>query len=297
MPKRIFKYYNIASSESIEFGDWTDVNGNKASEENKLNQSWDPYNTLSFNRNIKISIDEFKNSTSLKENDECRIISTWYSSGTSLKNADKKEGNFLDFKINKENINCNISLKIDGSLIGEKLVISTNICLLKNNSNSAVAANSQGSILWQDRQEILLEGHGSLFPVEVNSFPKSYSNANWYLSIGEMTASISGGLRLYINGDKENLINDINSVENNGEISKIIYADIARLIVLKSIHDPEFRKNTLIKNETYSDNTVGKCAYDLIKLYLKKSPNEIYEQYIFDPLAFERDIQHKFSDL
>tara|TARA_B100001063_G_scaffold243481_1_gene274193 strand:+ start:390 stop:1286 length:897 start_codon:yes stop_codon:yes gene_type:complete len=296
MPRKSFKDYSIASQESVLINEWINQDGKIAFENSVLNQKWDPYNYIYLSNKVTINSSKLLASTHLSKEDEFRIIATWFSSGTNLKGAGKEIGFCHDFKPLEENHYFDVKLNIDGSHVGEKFIVSLKLCLINRNSFSNISAIQPGSILWEDTNEIILEGQGSLFPMEVCKFPKSYSNANWYLDVGEMSAPVSGGLRLYINVEKTDLINNLNSKELSNDFFKIIYSDIARQIILRALHDEEFRSASIDSNTDYFKNgTVGKCAFDLIKMYLKKKPHELFNQYQLNPLEFERDIQHSFS--
>ena len=96
---------------------------------------------------------------------------------------------------------------------------------------------------------------------------------------------------------KTELINSINSKENSTDFSKIIYCDVARQIIITALHDEDFMSETQNNEEqVFANGTVGKCAFDLIKIYLKKTPQELYKQYQLNPMDFEKEIQHSFSN-
>ena len=297
MPRRSFKDFTVASEDSIAFSEWTNLDGQPAIENKTLNQKWDPYNFISLSTNVSVDTKKLLQSTNLTDKDTFRIIASWHSPGTTLKGAGKNTGEYHNFIADKDNLNFEVKLNVDGSLVGEKLFISLKLCLVKKLSTSPISPAILGSVLWENTNEIILEGEGSMFPMQVRKFPKSYSNASWYLDMGEMSAPVSGGLRLYINAEKEELINSINSKESSTDFSKIIYCDVARQIILGALHDDDFRSATQNNEEqVFANGTVGKCAFDLIKIYLKKSPMELYNQYQLNPLEFERDIQHSFSN-
>ena len=297
MPRRSFKDFTVASEDSIAFSEWKNLDGQPAIEDKTLNQKWDPYNFISLSTNVSVDTKKLLQSTNLTDKDTFRIIASWHSPGTTLKGAGKNTGEYHDFIADKDTLNFEVKLNVDGGLVGEKLLISLKLCLVKKLSTSPISSAVLGSVLWENTNEIILEGEGSLFPMQVCKFPKSYSNANWYLDMGEMSAPVSGGLRLYINDAKEELINNINSKESSTDFSKIIYCDVARQIILRALYDDDFRSATQTnEKQVFANGTVGKCAFDLIKIYLKKSPQELYNQYQLNPLEFERDIQHSFSN-
>jgi len=297
MPRRSFKDFTVASEDSIAFSEWKNLDGQPAIEDKTLNQKWDPYNFISLSTNVSVDTKKLLQSTNLTDKDTFRIIASWHSPGTTLKGAGKNTGEYNDFIADKDTLNFEVKLNVDGSLVGEKLFISLKLCLVKKLSTSPISPAILGSVLWENTNEIILEGEGSLFPMEVHKFPKSYSNASWYLEMGEMSATVSAGLRLHINDEKKELINSINSKESSTDFSKIIYCDVARQIIITALQDTDFRSVTQNNEEqVFANGTVGKCAFDLIKIYLKKSPMELYNQYQLNPLEFERDIQHSFSN-
>ena len=297
MAKKCFNHFNTSNDECFNnIGEWLDSDGSKSIENGMLNQPWDPYMELTFTRNISINGDLFLKSASLEENDLLRIRNCWLSSGTDLKGASEEKYDFTvgDCK-EKNNIFFQVPLTIPGYKMSNDLVLKTIISLVEKKSRSNVSAIISGSILWQDETKVIIEGASPMFPTDIVSFGKTYENANWFLEIGDLESTISGGMRLKINSNKKKYKEDVIS---DNQIKDQLYMDLARQIIVHCITtDEEFRTiNQLEQFNKYKKDTIGECGLNLIKAKMKGlTPSALHSLYISDPLLFDRKIQHFFS--
>lgn len=98
-----------------------------------------------------------------------------------------------------------LSLSLDGSLLGEELILRPSIILLSASDAraSTLTPSRKGSRLWSSDIRVRLEGTGSQFPTSKLDFKENGikpTNALWLLKISsDLEAHFSSAVRLYLN--------------------------------------------------------------------------------------------------
>ena len=185
-----------------------------------------------------------------------------------------------------------------GNLIGTKLLLQTSVILLKNNSGKEFSATVPGSILWDFQDEVIVEGDGSFFPTIRTAFGKHYSNATWYLDIGDLNENVSAALTLYLNEEKKEFIEALNGDDDNSKrLTSFLRTDIARQMIMHGLADDEFRKIDSLDDKTiYEEDTIGAAIFHLIKTQFSQTPAALFPELNINPLDLEKQIQHKFLE-
>lgn len=189
-----------------------------------------------------------------ERNAKLGLALTWYCKKTKqIQTLKLKEFEFS---------NDNASLVFEGEIsfvpgsLSEKLNLRFIIYLVKNDLKDMMAS-TEGTILGIiDEYEIILEGDGSLFPIE--QIDDTRSNFTYEVNINYTD--------LYEEFDKDHICLLINSskLENSSEnilkneLFKEILSDFF-ISIFQDIKDKGYDINSILENE-YDDNTIGKAV-------------------------------------
>jgi hypothetical protein len=116
----------------------------------------------------------------------------------------------LKRRIDRHASEVDIRLALPGMELSRRLQIQTSLVLARPAANrSGISPGSAGARLWQDVEDIALEGDASRFPMESVSFRKVFpgtgrEDALWFLhwQPSSLHADFLGAVRLYVNSDQ-----------------------------------------------------------------------------------------------
>ena len=296
MAKEIFKPFAVADERiMIDSGEWLDDKDQPLIDDGLLSKRWSPNIILELNRNIIFDTKKLMEQTGLEINDKIRVCSSWYSSGTNIRSS-LSENFYEDITLVNEvsEIHHSANLSIPGLLISDQITLRNNIILLEKNNKNLKSAELKGSILWEDHETISLEGRSPLFPIETTSFPQSYNNANWFLEISaeDLNSTISGGMRLYINSNKSEYLENF---FKDPKYINLIFNYLVKQIIEHCLYDDDFNSIEFIESANYENDSIGNLALQLISKITNQNPRKLYDIVKYKPVEFDRLIQHTFS--
>ena len=147
--------------------------------------------------------------------------------------------------------------------------------------------------MWQDSNEIILEGKNPLFPIEELNFAQSYHNANWFLEISsDLSSTITSGIKLYINSLKHDFLQELLI---DSKVQNLVSYEIVKQILIHCFDEDDFIIINDMNLQKYNDNTIGAVAINLIRRIENFTPESLYNMYKNTPLKFDRLIQHHFT--
>jgi len=194
-----------------------------------------------------------------------------------------------------------VQLKIQGGLLQGSVHLRTCCVLLAPDSNDPLAPKEPGSLIWRTSQEVLLEGSGARFPIEVQKFAENEKFAGWSLSIlDDFDWPFLGGVRLFVNANNERVGKAV-ATEQPGEAEELvrssIYYDVGRQLVATAVASDEFRErfDTNRNTSVYAANSIGNALWALLNTFVQdKSASELNALRVTDPSRFESLMQHRF---
>jgi hypothetical protein len=143
-----------------------------------------------------------------------------------------------------------IAISVDGRELGGTLELRTAVVLEQAAQGSEFTAHVPGSVLWEDRQRVRLQGDAPLFPISVVSFERAgfAPHAPWHLEIRlDLTAPLHASIRLYLNSAATSVVaafaNAATPTDEQRAILRAVYADVARLMVEHSLNQEELHRS------------------------------------------------------
>jgi hypothetical protein len=203
--------------------------------------------------------------------EECRLPSTatvrlgltWYSQGTTLRGS----GDFYDLNLLPETESSDLELFVDGTKLANRISLEVRLVLLRAPDDSPVfAAHRPGSVLWSTQKEVILEGTGSRFPVELVDFgnvPPLPPDAAWFLDwdANDPEQMALGNLRLLVNTRHKRISNAITTLAPADQpLVEAIKYDVARSMINSALMAEGYHRPPA----DYAEGTVGSAISRLL---------------------------------
>jgi len=208
---------------------------------------WDAAMALSFSRHIKVNVAEIREQAGLPQGTRLRTACSWHCETTTLRGS----GTVHTHSRTEERVDLPLEMQIPAGELAGLVTLTTSVILGEALDAKPLRARRVGSILWEDAQEVVLEGGGGRFPMEAMSFSESDwqhpDRAAWMLGWGkDFDLPVLGGLHLMLNLDHpkvKTLLERPEDVESR-ILSSTMFFDVGRQLVYAALRDPLFVERT-----------------------------------------------------
>lgn len=258
---------------------------------------WDSNSGLSLLRNLSVDVARIRKQCALAAQDDLRAVVVWRSSGTALRGV----GSFIDITSGVDKEEVLLKAEVPGHLLGGDVQLHTQIVLARpEGARKPLAARVPGSVLWDDRMVVSLEGSGSRFPMEVVDFSAVYwapYRAGWYLSWNkdEMAVPFLRNVRLYLNSSHVGVVSAVQSAKATPEqraIRSTIYYDVGRQLVRGALQNEEFVE----RPEEYGEGSTGHTLLRLLRAFFgAETPKGLRGTMLSRPEYFDSLLQGSFG--
>jgi hypothetical protein len=204
---------------------------------------WDYNTVLELRRELRVDIDAMRSGAGLPTDATLDIVTTAFSTSTWLRQLCFREA----LQDGKQDVV--IAFTLAGGELGGNLRLHTAVLLSTELAGASWSAHLVGSILWDDRAEIRLQGDAPLFPISVIDFERAgfAIGAGWHLDIAaDLEAPLYASLRLYLNRTDAVVVSafaraDAPSPEDI-PVLRAIFADVARVMIEHALNQEELRE-------------------------------------------------------
>ncbi|MCL4876221.1 MAG: hypothetical protein KJ064_06170 [Anaerolineae bacterium] len=253
---------------------------------------WDPAVSIRASAYCELDVERIFEECSLNPTARLRVAASWFSPGTMLRGS----GSSADFTCSQPYQNLDLSINAEGIKLAKSIEIITQLILLTpGNEARPFSPKMPGSILFQDKYSVTLEGDGARFPIEVVNFEEtSYfqSKAGWilYWNPDDLYQTVLGDIRLYINSQHERVKRAVSeNLAEDFDIREAIRIDTARIMLYGALNNADFVENP----KQYPDGSVGAAIRRMINLYfpgdsLSDLRAKLDQPHIFDHLIQDR---------
>ncbi|MDW8207378.1 MAG: hypothetical protein RMJ43_06040 [Chloroherpetonaceae bacterium] len=294
MAQRIFFPYRVASAGAVQAKSWVRVLPNGVQQQiDGYIADFDAGTELKLVRSLSVNIDALRRKCEIPAADRISAVAQWFSVLTELRG----KGRQVALTAAKNEVE--VTVEISPGLAGGTLVLRT-LVILDTPSEGArqpFAAARAGSVLWQDRTELVLEGKGPRFPVEARKFDSQYlSEAGWMLDWRPSSPEIMfmGSVRLLLNERHKAVLEAATAAspdESQKMIVSAITADVGRSLITGMLRNPEFGKDGV----RYERGTVGQVVGNLIALtFPGEDLDTVRAQLENEPETFAARLQSRF---
>lgn len=229
-------------------------------------EHWDPDLTLRLDRAVVVDIDLVLDSTGIPTTEPLVVAAVWRSDRTRLRGL----GMSVPLPRNHGETLVALSLDVPGHLAGGSLEIRTVLARAEEGTEgSPIVARRAGSVLWEGRDSVALEGSAARFPVTVLDFsgvPGLADGAAWALewSPRDLDQPVLGAMRLLVNSGIPVVVEAIRGDgSGDGQIASMVRFDVAKSLVLGALSADDFRS----EEREFEPDSVGRMLQDLLERY------------------------------
>jgi hypothetical protein len=279
--------YRRATSATVRADVWMLVEGDSPHEAPPYLDGWD-YNTeLHLRRELQVDTPALREEASLQDHVHVSVAVSAFSSSTWLRR-----------KVFERVLDGSQDVTIDFSLAGEELggnLRLHTVVLLDDpgNDETEFAAHLPGSILWNDKYEIRLQGDAPLFPISVVDFDAAGfpQGAGWHLDVGsDLEAPLHAAIRLYLNRADPVVVGAFARAAapspEDIPVLRAVYADVARVMVEHALNQDALRSG----NE-WNIDSLGFALERLLGRYFPNADlNAVLAQRIEHPSDFSTEL-------
>jgi hypothetical protein len=283
--------YLTADPNRVAPGAWIGTDGQRVD----LLPDWDYGTEVRVTRALEIDLEGVREDCSLERSARLAITVVWRATRTAARGA--LPATVLPAAA--DHWAGEIRLQLDGAELGGELRLMTRLVLATvGNEPQPLAPHLVGSVLWEDRHTILLEGGGARFPMEVVDFAAARlpaAGAAWYLHWPreDLHQPVMGALRLYVNDGhpmmRALLNGELTEDLSAGVVSTMRY-DAVRSLVTAVLADDEFVEDPML----YQDGSVGALLRRLLNAYWPdQSVISLRNHATSRPEAFNSELQER----
>lgn len=272
-------------------GAWIGTDGRRVD----LMPDWDYGTEVRISRAVELDLAGIRSDCLLARAARLAITVVWRSTKTATRGASPA----TMLPETDDHWSGEIRLRLDGAELGGELRLNTRLLLAsETGASSGLAPHLVGSVLWQDRHTILLEGGGARFPMEVVDFAAARlpaARAAWYLHWPreDLHQPVLGALRLYLNDGHpmmRALLNGELTTELAAGVVSMMRYDAVRSLVTAVLADDEFIDDV----GAYADGSVGALLRRLLNAYWPdQSPTSLRNHLMVAPEAFNSELQER----
>lgn len=257
---------------------------------------WDPATDLHMSRRVKVDAGGLRADCGLPDSAVIRLVAAWHCQGTSLR--DGCPPILLPERGSAEHV---LELWMDARRLAGDLSLRTAVVLVSNPEPGPLSAVLPGTVLWEDRLELRLEGGGSRFPIDVFSFAESGADfpdgAAWRLDWDpeNLELPVLGGMQLMLNSAHPAVAKAIAQPEE--PVSKMFLA-LLHFEVARSLLQGALSREEFVSDHVWPSDSIGRSMQLLLKTRLPEwQPSALRQLLLQDPDQFVSVLQDRLGFL
>lgn len=245
----------------LESWHWCNTEGVPVAVDSSL-PGWDYFASLRFQRHCNIDLDRVRDECGLDSTTPLQLAIIW-----SCRRTMTRQVEWISDVSPGSRLSARIEVTLPSHCLAESITMETVLHLHESAEVvSPAIPHRRGTPLCQESVEILLEGAGSRFPVEIVPFASSLArinaaDASWYLDFIErdLSAPVMRAIRVYLNSDHDNVVDRLNS--GDIEMQRALSAAIVSEIVQFAVQDQEFA----LDPDAFPPESLGEWAQGLVR--------------------------------
>ncbi|MFC8921995.1 hypothetical protein [Cellulosimicrobium sp. NPDC057127] len=262
MSKIAYPYLRPSPS-SVVSSQWSLVLGDGLVELPGSLDDWDYNLDVQLRRTIQIDVTTVRAECRLPEGAPLDLCVVWRSSGSGL------FGRAAARRLAPSGtVDMNLNVTIPGASVGGVVDVDTVLVLAKAcGRTDPLAPWRAGSMLWEHRSSIRLQGTASQFPISVVDFSSTSlpEGAGWHLQIsGSLESAAMGSLLLLVNARHKPVAEAFGNAGKPRLADRLIlsavYADVARAMIEHALECDDFDDDIY-----YDDETLGAMLLDVFR--------------------------------
>ena len=284
--------YLVPSEDRVHASAWVNEEGKVLG--NAL-ESWDYNSGIILARKVVIDTSSICKDCGLQHDAVFRLSVTVLSRGSGVRMRCFHQ----DVAVSKSVEQVSIQTDVGNTALSGSAVIATVLSLVDPGKTPGVFAPVMaGSLLWRHEHELLLEGSGSKFPMEVVNFTDAGwlpENAPWYLEWEPdfLDHPFMGSVRLLVNSTHERVMKAVSAAipdnEDRAILSSLFY-DVGRSLIAGALKNDEFVTGT----REWPEGSTARVLADLLAVYFEGDGYATMKQRMTgDPEYFNASLRSK----
>ncbi|SHK41353.1 hypothetical protein SAMN05443637_10610 [Pseudonocardia thermophila] len=227
----------------VRVGPWSRAVADGVEELPRELPDWDYETVLSLRRPVQVDGLRARRSSGLPDDAELDLTVRWGSSTCALR------GRAWRAPVPpRDGAEIGIEFDLDGDQLGGVLELDTVLTLRRaTDGASPAAARRPGSVLWNDRFSVLLQGDAVLFPLAIADFQDlPYpTGAGWFLEIGhDLEAAALGSILLLANERRKVVVDALAAAGSPSEADERVLSalrtDVQRALIEHALAHEDF---------------------------------------------------------
>jgi hypothetical protein len=259
------KPYVSPKPEFVEAGPWMDARGEVVADETYLRE-WDSAKDLAWTRVIKVHAGNDLIGARIPSGSKLSIVSSWWSAATATRDA----GPVIQFVVDPDSVQeIPQELHAPGLRLKRSVQLRTAVVLWSRAAGApldSLAPFQRGSVLWDDKTTVILEGKAPRFPVTAVSFAENglgEAGSCWRLDWGgELEAPAMGALRLWLNTANKNFYAAVVSPDKSPETGAV--RSSLRFSVANELLGLALARADELEHASFESGSSGRVFTDLI---------------------------------
>jgi len=227
---------------------------------------WDYQQDLELSRRLTVDCTTVAEHCRLGRQASIRILANWTTTASAyLRGASSSE----DIPVQRGKQTVEIRIDIPGRCAGATMTLATLICLGSSRSRDPIAPKRPGSVIWQDRLRLHLEGNAARMPIAVADFAGNRAipagpDAAWYVRFGPgcLERSVSTGIQVFVNAAKSEIVKAIEADPTSltsfqRAVRSFLRFDVGRQLIEYALADDDF----IDAADVYDPGTLGWAAH------------------------------------
>lgn len=260
MTRIVYPYLRPATS-TVTASPWTMVHTDGEIPLPDKLEDWDYNLDLNLRQVVQVDLDAIRTQCRLPQEAPLDLCVVWRSSGSGL------FGRATSVRLDRSGEHA-LDAVIAGSAAGGIVDVDTVVVLARaHDGGDPLAPHRAGSVLWQQRSTVQLQGNASQFPISVVDFSRTSlpDNAGWHLEInGSLDSAAMGSLLLLINEQHKPVAEAFGNAGKPRPADRLVlsavYADVARAMIEHALAVDDFDDET-----EYEQETLGTMLRDIFR--------------------------------
>lgn len=259
---RVFPYLR-PPDDVVAVGPWSRLTPDGAEPIPDALVDWDYSTTLSLHRPLTVDGLRVRRLSGLSIDAAVDVTVQWYATGSALRGRAWRTA--LPAEDAFETV---IEFRMPGDDLGGTLELVTSVTLRESFPGaSPAAATRPGSVLWSDRQRVVLEADNTLFPIATADFHDlPYpSGAGWYLHIDEdLRGAALGSILLLVNERHDVVMHAVEAASSPSEADRRVLSTL-RADVLRVLLDRALTLDDLKEETDYPAGSLGALLINVVR--------------------------------
>jgi hypothetical protein len=288
MSRLVYPYLRPAA-DVVEAGPWKLLLGGEEMDLPCSIDDWDYNLDLNLSRQVIVDVAAIREQARLPSHARLAVCAVWQSSGSGLFGSGRR----VDLS-GHDIRSVSLDLGVRGSDAGGALTLDTQVVLADPIAAHDFAPHRAGSILWNDRVSVRLQGDGSQFPIAIVDFGGGTlpEDAAWHLQVdGPLDAAAMGSMLLLINSRNKTVADAFAYAGKPRATDKLVlsavYADVARTLVEHALAREDF-----VDEVDFDDDTLGAMLLDVFtQVFGQESIKDVRLRFQRDPSVVSTRVQ------